>query len=168
MQPSVGLPPPLQNAADPPVAKRRRDGANATDFPYWSINLAKLLIRRRIATMSPHAAIAAGPRARFGGRGRADRSDGSGPDQNSRVDEPDTIGITTISTIAIRNPLTLTSMVTAVPGAPRPRANASSSNRPMASSTQKYGDTRKSRVSGFTTRMIPTAAPTTAMKARKR
>src|SRR3954451_12469182 len=68
MQPSVGLPPPLQNAADPPVAKRRRDGANATDFPYWSINLAKLLIRRRIATMSPHAATAAASRAHFGGR----------------------------------------------------------------------------------------------------
>src|SRR3954454_14201691 len=99
MQPSVGLPPPLQNAANPPVAKRRRDGANATDFPYWSINLAKLLIRRRIATMSPHAAIAAASRA-FG-RGRTDRSDGSSPDQNSRADEPDTIGITTISTIAI-------------------------------------------------------------------
>src|SRR3954453_15704274 len=98
MQPSVGLPPPLQNAADPPVAKRRRDGANATDFPYWSINLAKLLIRRRIATMSPHAATAAASRAHFGGRA-ADRSE-SGPDQNSRADEPDTIGITTISTIA--------------------------------------------------------------------
>src|SRR6185369_5635363 len=166
MQPSVGLPPPLQNAADPPVAKRRRDGANATDFPYWSINLAKLLIRRRIATMSPHAAIAAS-RARSevaGGRTEATAA----PDQNSPADEPDTIGITTISTIAIRNPLTLTSMVTAVPGAPRPRANASSSNRTMASSTQKYGDMRKSRDSGFITRMIPTAAPTTAMKARKR
>src|SRR3954471_19589700 len=84
------LAPPLQNAANPPVAKRRRDGANATDFPYWSINLAKLLIRRRIATISPRAAIAAASRA-FG-RGRRDRSDGSGPDQNSRADEPDTIG----------------------------------------------------------------------------
>jgi hypothetical protein len=167
MQPSVGLPPPLQNAADPPVAKRRRDGANATDFPYWSINLAKLLIRRRVATISPHAAIAAlaraVPRSQADGQKRR-----SGPDQNGRADEPDTIGITTISTIAIRNPLTLTSLVTTVPGAPRPRANASNSNRTMASSTQKYGDTRKSRVSGYTTRMIPTAAPTTAMKARKR
>ena len=100
MQPSVGLPPPLQNAANPPVAKRRRDGANATDFPYWSINLAKLLIRRRIATMSPHATPAAASRARVAG-GRAEAT--AARDQNSRADEPDTIGITTI---AIRTPLT--------------------------------------------------------------
>src|SRR6478752_1803357 len=64
--------------ADPPVAKRRRDGANATDFPYWSINLAKLLIRRGIATMSPHATLAAASRARSEVAGG---SDGSGPDQ---------------------------------------------------------------------------------------
>jgi hypothetical protein len=55
MQPSVGLPPPLQNAADPPVAKRQRDGANASDFPYCEINLAKPLSGQRIATMPPHA-----------------------------------------------------------------------------------------------------------------
>src|SRR3954453_9508545 len=81
MQPSVGLPPPLQNAANPPVAKRRRDGANATDFPYWSINLAKLLTRRRVATMSPPPPLAftpprhpppARPRARV----RRPRADG--------------------------------------------------------------------------------------------
>src|SRR4029079_18316290 len=168
MQPSGGLPPPLQNAANPPVAKRRRDGANATDFPYWSINLAKLLIRRRIATMSPHATLAAASRARSPGSGADGLKRRRRRDQNSRADEPDTIGITTISTIAIRNPLTLTSMVTTVPEAQRPRADASNSNRTMASSTQKYGDTRKSRASGSITRMIPTAAPTTAMKARKR
>src|SRR6476660_1958837 len=114
--------------------------------------------------MSPHAAIAAAARALTGGPGGLTETmpPASGPDQNGRAGEPDTIGITTISTIAMRNPLTLTSMVTVVPGAPRPRANASNSNRAMASSTQKYGDTRKSRVSGLTTSTIPTAAPTTA------
>src|SRR3954452_10863933 len=128
MQPSVGLPPPLQNAPDPPVARRRRDGANASDFPYWSINLAKLLIRRRIATIPPHAASAAALRV-----SELARDGGSDPDQNGRADEPDTIGITTTSTIAIRKPLPLTSIVTVFPGAPRPRANASSSNRAIAS-----------------------------------
>jgi hypothetical protein len=103
MQPSVGLPPPLQNAADPSAAKRRRDGANASVFPYCWINLAKLLIRRRIATMPPHAAIAAASRTLPGGPGgpTGTMPPASGPDQNGRADEPDTIDITTISTIAI-------------------------------------------------------------------
>ena len=40
--------------------------------------------------------MAAASRALFGGRERTDRSDGSGPDQNGRANEPDAIGITTI------------------------------------------------------------------------
>jgi len=64
-----------------------------------------------------------------------------GVDQN--VDEPATIGITTINTIAIRKPLTLTSMVTAVPGAPRPRAKREQlEQRHGEEHPKKYGDTR--------------------------
>jgi len=56
MQPSVGLPPPLQNANNILPLAQGGVMAQMRRIFYCRINLAILLIGQHIATMSPHAA----------------------------------------------------------------------------------------------------------------